>query len=107
MSDFHQQAIEDVARAFNEDFETVAYAVLNPQYESMFSLRYAVAQRERVLEVEAALELQKGANRAQDERERKAAERLGMVHNCDWPEEVAEKVLELEDASRELLETHS
>jgi len=34
----------------------------------------------------------RGAMFAQDERERRAAERLGMVHTCDWPDEVADRV---------------
>ena len=37
----------------------------------------------------------KGAMTAQDERERVAAERLDMVHSCDWPEDVADEVLAL------------
>ena len=37
-------------------------------------------------------ELLRGAMSAQDERERQAAARLGMIHNCDWPESVADEV---------------
>ena len=44
------------------------------------------------------LALQKGANFAQDERERQAAARLGMDHSCDWPDDVAEKLLGQRDA---------
>ena len=43
----------------------------------------------------AELEYAQGSVRAQDEREQKAAERLGMIHMCDWPEEVADEVLYL------------
>jgi len=38
----------------------------------------------------------RGAMFAQDERERKAAERLGMIHTCDWPDDVADRVLATE-----------
>jgi len=34
----------------------------------------------------------KGAMRAQDERERIAATRLGMIHTCDWPDAVADEL---------------
>lgn len=48
--------------------------------------------------LQTELDLQKGANRAQDERERVAAEALGMAHSCDWPDDVRERVMTLEKA---------
>lgn len=51
----------------------------------------------------------KGAMAAQDERERIAAERLGMTHTCDWPDEVADALhsanearIKVEQAYRDL-----
>src|SRR6185437_10474280 len=105
MSDFHQQAIEDVAQAIELSKAKVILTLgFDPSvlFSSELAIQYAVAKTERVLELERDLELQKGANRAQDERERKASERLGMVHNCDWPDDVAERVLELEAQVKEL-----
>jgi len=46
----------------------------------------------------------KGAMRAQDERERVAAERLGMFHNCDWPDAVADEVTALREQVKRLSE---
>jgi hypothetical protein len=52
----------------------------------------------KLREMEQALKLQIGANRAQDERERIAANRLEMAHSCDWPDEVADRLLAIEQA---------
>lgn len=44
------------------------------------------------------IELLKGAMAAQDEREQRAGESCGVswiIHGCDWPEEVAEVVIDL------------
>ena len=54
-----------------------------------------LTDKQRIAELERQLELHKGAVFAQDERERIAAEKLGMVHCCDWPDMVADLVLEL------------
>lgn len=50
------------------------------------------------------LRLQKGANAAQDERERNAAERLGMIHSCDWPEQVADGLEALRASYKKLVD---
>ena len=54
MSDFHQQAIEDVARAMGVSIDDVKY-YMRPGMSSSKLAVYAVAQRERVLELEAAV----------------------------------------------------
>ena len=78
-----------------------------------------VALREQLAERDRTIELVRGAMAAQDERERDAAKRLGMIHNCDWPDNVAdemeardrtiaalqERVRELEDALVEAIGT--
>ena len=51
-----------------------------------------VALRERLAERDRTIELLRGAMAAQDERERDAAKRLGMIHNCDWPDNVADEM---------------
>ena len=57
MSDFHQQAIEDVARATNWSSDDIKLfiAQAGTEYDdgSDKAFAYAVAQRERVLELEA------------------------------------------------------
>jgi len=54
MSDFHQQAIEDVARAMGRSPGRLGYAIKNGGLGvKAKELAYAVAQRERVLELEA------------------------------------------------------
>lgn len=96
MIDYRQQAIRDVAAALTKAVSVIGWRCTRTEDGGEYdATRYAVALRERVLELEAELKFQKGANAAQDERERNAAKRLGMVHNCDWPDEVAERVLEL------------
>ena len=60
MSDFHQQAIEDVARAMGVSIDDVNY-YMRPGMSSSKLAAYAVAQRERVLELEARVnELSRG-----------------------------------------------
>jgi len=60
MSDFHQQAIEDVARATNwssDDIKLfIAQAETGYDRGSDKAFAYAVAQQERVLELEAKLQ---------------------------------------------------
>lgn len=56
------------------------------------SIRELLQARRDLEATQQELRLQKGANAAQDERERNAAERLGMIHSCDWPEQVADDV---------------
>lgn len=58
--------------------------------------------KERIAELERELALQKGAHAAQDERERTAAETLGMTHTCDWPEDVMREVLILRYENNDL-----
>lgn len=98
MIDHREQAIRDVATYTHKPVSDITSRLAMPKSDvyEYHLLYYAVAQRERVLELEAELALQKGVVRAQYNREREAAKRLGMVHNCDWPDEVAERVLELE-----------
>lgn len=94
MTDHREQAIRDVAAATLSTASDVERRLSEGHYYPLTV--YAVSRQERVLALKAELNLQKGANAAQDERERKAAEQLGMVHTCDWPDEVADRVLELE-----------
>jgi len=57
MSNFHQQAIEDVARAMGRSPGRLSYAIKNGGLGvKAKELAYAVAQRERVLELEAKLQ---------------------------------------------------
>lgn len=94
MSDYREQAIRDVAEATLSTASDVERRLSEGDYYPLTV--YAVSRQEHVLELEAELKLQKGANAAQDERERRAAEQLGMVHNCDWPDAVADRVRGLE-----------
>lgn len=54
MSDFHQRAIKDVARACGANVkEVTAFVEMSGKLPNLTA--YAVAQRERVLELEAVL----------------------------------------------------
>jgi len=55
MSDFHQQAIEDVARAFDLSERYISHTLTEPYGRDDERIAYAVAQRERVRELEQAL----------------------------------------------------
>ena len=61
--------------------------------ENKYGLVYRLIQEVREL---------RGALFAQDERERKAAERLGMIHTCDWPDDVADRVQAAERREKDL-----
>lgn len=67
MSDFHQQAIEDVADHFGYRTDYAAYCLRTdkPLSDEDYAFRYAVAQRERVLELEAELRQWRGCGWAQ------------------------------------------
>lgn len=54
-----------------------------------------VTAESKLKEARADIALVRGCMDAQDEREREAAKKCGMVHNCDWPDDAAEKILEL------------
>lgn len=60
------------------------------------ALQQGKAQAEEVSRLRAENTLLHGAMRAQDDREIAAAERLSMVHTCDWPDDVAEEVQALQ-----------
>ena len=55
-------------------------------------LRTALSERNQLQAENANL---RGAMKAQDEREEQAAQRIGMVHSCDWPYDAAEEILSL------------
>jgi hypothetical protein len=53
----------------------------------------------RIAELEAEQSNLRGAMQAQDARERQAGEKCGVdynLHGCDWPDAVADRIVELE-----------
>ncbi len=77
-----------------EEREDKMLHLCKAQGDQILGLRQQVSLRDALIDqLRSELALQKGANAAQDEREKKAAERFGMLHSCDWPDEIADKLL--------------
>ena len=88
MSDFHQQAIEDVARATGWSAEAVADLIQKDDGEDgtqARDLEYAVAQRERVLEW------------------RRFGRTLIDMNKCATPEDALRFLVDLAQAAEKLL----
>jgi hypothetical protein len=77
-----------------EEHRKLAKRILEKRYNCNWNLMHEEDLSELIATREL-LVLTSGAIEAQDERERQAAERVDMVHSCDWPDEVADVVLTL------------